>query len=636
MCGIVGVWAPQPLAPPAAIEERLRAMVATLRHRGPDGDGVWTDGTVGLGHARLAVIDLSPAASQPMSDAEGRVRIVYNGEVYNFPELRTELEALGHRFRSRSDTEVVLNGYKEWGEGVLTRLRGMFAFALWDGRHRRLLLARDRVGKKPLYYAWFNGALLFASEIKGILAWPDMPREPDLGAIHHYLTFQYVPTPLTAFAGVARLEPAHYLVVEADGTVRGGRYWSLPAPEGARPRPLGEVKAELVERLDEAVRIRLMSDVPLGVLLSGGVDSASVVAAMARVSNRTVKTFTIGFEEEAYDERTYARMVAERYGTEHHEYVVKPDAVAVLPKLVWHYGEPYADSSAVPTFYVAELARRHVTVVLNGDGGDEDFLGYPRYVGCRAGAWVEALPRPLRRALGALGRALPFETSPTRSLRYLCRFLIEVEQSGGERYARWIATFSDAQKGALYGDRLRDCLGERSMGLLVPWFAGEAPVEARAAWADIHTYLPDDLLIKMDVAAMAHGLEGRSPFLDQELMTFAATIPASQKMAGTQTKSLLKSAMKARLPRRLLHRPKMGFGVPIEKWLRHELKDMAYETLLAERARSRGLFRPQAVRALLDEHVSGSRVHHYRLWALLMLELWFVMWIDPPRSPERP
>ncbi len=611
-------------------------MAAVLRHRGPDGEGVWSDGAVGMAHARLAVIDLSPAAAQPMSDAEGVVHVVHNGEVYNFPALREELMELGHEFKSRSDTEVIVNGYKQWGEGVVARLRGMFAFALWDSRNRRLLLARDRLGQKPLYYGWRDGALLFGSEIKAILAWPGVERTPDLDAIHHYLTFQYVPAPLTAFTGIRRLEPAHYMVIGADGASRAERYWSLPEPEAARPRPRAELAEELLARFDEAVRLRLISDVPLGAFLSGGVDSASVVASMARASSRPVKTFTIGFQDGRYDERRYARAVAERFGTEHHEHVVEPDAVSVLPKLVWHYGEPFADSSAVPTWYVSQITRRHVTVALNGDGGDEGFLGYPRYAGCKAGGWIDALPAPARRALAALGRALPFETSSWRGLRYLRRFLADAAQPAGARYAGWVTSLSHGQKSELYGDALRGQLAERSDERLERWF-GDAPFSAaRAAFADIHTYLPDDLLVKVDVATMAHGLEARSPFLDHELMAFAATIPEAQKMAGTRTKSLLKSVMAARLPREVVSRPKMGFVVPIDRWLRHELKDMAYDTLLSAQARARELFRPDAVRALLDDHVAGRRRHNERIWALLMLELWFVMWIDAARPPARP
>ena len=636
MCGLAGVWSPEPLGDADAIASRLHGMIATLRHRGPDGDRVWSDGRVGLAHARLAVIDLSQAAAQPISDADGTVHVVNNGEIYNFQALRQELTGLGHRFLSDGDTEVIVHGYKQWGDQVIGRLRGMFAFVLWDSRRRRLLLVRDRLGQKPLHYAWAGGKLLFGSEIKAILAWPGMAREADLEAIHHYLAFRAVPAPHTAFKGIRHLEPAHYLAVEADGSHRMERYWSMPEPSAARPRPAAELAEEIISRFDEAVRLRLIADVPLGAFLSGGIDSACVVASMARASDKPVKTFTIGFADRGFDERGPARAVAERYGTDHQEFVVEPDAVAILPKLVWHYGEPFADASAVPTWYVAEITRRHVTVALNGDGGDEGFLGYPRYAGCRLGVWTDSLPGPARRLMGTLGRALPVETSRWRMMRYARRFLVDAAMPAAQRYASWVTLFDQAGKQGLYGDAMRDCLGNPSEALLTSWLGDGAVDAGRAAHGDIHTNLPDDLLVKVDVATMAHGLEARSPFLDHELMAFAASIPAAQRMAGLKTKALLKSAMASRLPAETLRQPKRGFGVPIEHWLRHELKDLAYDTLLSARATARGLFRADAVRRLLDEHVSGRRLHHDRIWALLMLELWFCMWIDGADAPTRP
>jgi asparagine synthase (glutamine-hydrolysing) len=633
MCGIAGLWSPEPVE---GLDQRLRAMIATLRHRGPDGERVWSDGRVGLAHARLAVIDLSTASDQPMSAADGAVHLIHNGEIYNFRALRDELIALGHGFTSQGDAEVILKGYIQWGDDVIPRLRGMFAFVLWDRRQRRLLMARDRLGQKPLHYAWSDGRLLFGSEIKAILAWPGMARQPDLEAIHHYLSFRCVPAPHTAFAGVHRLPPAHYMVVEADGTSRMERYWSLPEPGSAPPRPPGELAEEITERFDEAVRLRLVSDVPLGVFLSGGIDSACVVAAMAKAASGPVKTFTIGFSDRRFDERGNARLVAERYATDHHEFVVEPDAVDILPKLTWHYGEPFADASAIPTWYVSEITRRHVTVALNGDGGDEAFLGYPRYSGCRLGEWVDRLPGPARGLLAALGRRLPFETSNARSLRYARRFLVDAALPAAARYGNWVSLFAQADKQALYGDAMMDCLGSPSTDLLAPWLGEGAVGPGRAAYADIHGYLPDDLLVKVDVATMAHGLEGRSPFLDHELMAFATAIPAAQRMTGLRGKSLLKSVMAPRLPREILKAPKRGFGVPIEHWLRHELKELAYDTLTSARAVARGLFRPEAVVRLLDEHMAGLRPHHDRIWALLMLELWFAMWIDGDGVAARP
>jgi asparagine synthase (glutamine-hydrolysing) len=608
-------------------------MAAAVAHRGPDGQGVWADEKIGLGHARLAVIDLTDAAAQPMADSSGELRVVFNGEIYNYRELREELIVLGHRFKSQSDTEILVEGYRRWGIDILSRINGMFAFALWDARSGKLVLARDRIGKKPLYYAQIGDKLLFASEIKAILMWPGVPRAPDYDAIHQYLTYQYVPAPLTAFRDIRKLPPASYMTLGPDGRRQIQTYWSLPAPGREMHRPHAELESELRDRFDAAVKRRLVSDVPLGAFLSGGIDSASVVAAMAKFSTAPVKTFTIGFDEPGFDERRFAKLVSDRYGTEHHEFVVRPDAVSVLPKLLWHYGEPFADSSAIPTYYLSELTRSHVTVALNGDGGDENFLGYPRYVGAWLGSWVDRFPGSVRRLLGAAGAALPGETSQVRILRYLRRFLIEANENDVARYGKWITFFSEKQKAELYGDVMRDHLGADPLARLEGWFAGDAPIAARAAFADIHSYLPDDLLVKVDVASMAHGLEARSPFLDHEFMEFAATIPAGVKMRRWQTKAILKSAMADRLPRELLHRPKMGFGVPIDQWLRGNLREMTCDTLLSERASGRGLFQPSEIQLLLDDHMSGRRANHYRIWALLFLELWFRMWIDPPSPP---
>jgi asparagine synthase (glutamine-hydrolysing) len=426
------------------------------------------------------------------------------------------------------------------------------------------------------------------------------------------------------------------MVVEADGSQHIETYWSLAHPEKSLPRPVFEIEGELRDRFDAAVKRRLISDVPLGAFLSGGIDSASVVASMAHVSCHPIKTFTIGFEEPAFDERRYAKLVSDRYGTEHHEFVVNPDAISVLPKLVWHYGEPFADSSAIPTYYLSEMTRGHVTVALNGDGGDENFLGYPRYVGAWLGSWVDRLPDFLRHALGAAGSALPGETSSIRIFRYLRRFLLEANEDEVRRYGKWITIFLEPEKSQLYGEAMRGHLGVDPLLALKDWFEGDGPIAARAAYADIRTYLPDDLLVKVDVAGMAHGLEARSPFLDHEFMEFAATIPASVKMRRWHGKAVLKSAMAGRLPRELLHRPKMGFGVPIEKWLRNELRDMTYDILLSDRAAARGLFQRTEIHRLVDDHMSGRRANSYRIWALLFLEMWFRMWIDPSSPPGRP
>jgi asparagine synthase (glutamine-hydrolysing) len=644
MCGIAGFVLAHPALAHGEIEARLWAMIGTLRHRGPDDEGVWTDGLGALAHARLSIIDLSAAGHQPIASAGGEVWLSYNGEIYNFIELRDELAAAGYVFRSRTDSEVIANGWHAWGPRLFGRLRGMFALALWDRRSRRLILARDRIGKKPLYYAppgdasgnADRRAFVFGSEIKALLAWPGMARIPNLAAIDHYLTLQYVPAPDTAFAGVHRLPPAHYLVVGADADGRWRepelvRYWELPEPQATPAANPAELQRELVAHLEEAVRLRMIADVPLGAFLSGGVDSSAVVAMMARAGAGRVKTFSIGFPAKEYDETRYARMVAERYGTEHEEFIVEPDAVAILPKLVWHYGEPFADPSAIPTYYVSQMARRHVTVALNGDGGDEAFLGYARYRAMHYLDRLDRLPPGLAGGRTALARLLAMApVAIGRRLRLpQIRDMLDAPMADPvRRYAGAIAFFGDCDRTQGYGEAMRGQLAHSALDLLAPYFAGAETLVAGANRADFHTYLPDDLMVKVDVASMAHGLETRSPLLDHVLLEWAARIPPAIKMAGGRTKALFKAAMAPYLPREILRRRKMGFGCPIDQWLRCELKEFAHDTLLASAARERGLMRPEYVKRLLDEHCAHRADHHTRLWALLMLELWFGTWID--------
>jgi asparagine synthase (glutamine-hydrolysing) len=640
MCGISGFLLPHATMARGAAEARLWGMIATLRHRGPDDEGVWTDGRAGLAHARLSIIDLSPAGHQPMASADGTAWITYNGEIYNFAEIRKELEALGYPFRSRSDTEVIVNGWQAWGPKIFSRLRGMFALAIWDRRSRQLILARDRLGKKPLYYAHTATAFLFGSEIKAVLAWPGLPRTADFSAIDSYLTFGYVAAPQTAFAGIYKLPAAHYLVLEAlpDGSLGEPelvRYWRLPGPRRVRRHhSAAELRRQLVAQLEEAVRLRLISDVPLGAFLSGGVDSSAVVATMARVGGGRVKTFSIGFSAKEYDETRYARMVAERYATDHEELVVEPDALAVLPQLIWHYGEPFADPSAIPTYYVSEMARRKVTVALNGDGGDECFFGYNRYKAMRHLSRLDGMPRCGRIGLGRALALAPPELQRRFKIPRIRALLQAPDQQPSRRYAFTIVYFAEDDKAAGYGGAMQEHLAGAALDLLEPYFAEADSLVSGANWADIHTYLPDDLMVKVDVASMAHGLESRSPLLDHVFMEWAAELPEQLKMAHGETKALFKSAMEPYLPSELLYRPKMGFGCPVDHWFRNELKELAYETLLSQSARERGLFRPAYVRHLLEEHCAFTRDHHTRLWALLMLELWFQMWIDSPAEPD--
>lgn len=628
MCGIAGKLYFDPRRP--AEHEVLERMNAVQVHRGPDDAGIHCEGPVGLAHRRLSIIDLSPAGHQPMANEDESCWIVFNGEIYNFQALKEDLLRQGHRFRSRTDTEVVLHLYEEQGPRCVETLRGMFAFAIWDARRRQLVLARDRLGKKPLCYQWDAEAFRFASEVKAIFQDPALTPRPDPAALSQYLTFGYVPSPASAFQGIRRLPPAHVLVWR-EGRAELRRYWRLGRGE-PRTQPEAAWCEELLARLEEAVRIRLVSDVPLGAFLSGGIDSSAVVAMMCRAAGR-VKTFSIGFGEPEYDELAAARLVAERFGTEHHELVVRPDAAGILATLAWHYDEPFADSSAVPTYYVARMTRRHVAVALNGDAGDENFGGYERYAALRLAAAVDGFPgAPALR--GALRAGLSLWPQTGRRGGFLTRgrrFLEGLSEEPARRYGRWMAHFAGAEKARLCTPEFLAAApaADDLAPLLTAYREVGASDPADAAMAvDIALYLPDDLLVKVDIATMANSLEARSPFLDHPLMEFAAAIPANLKIRGRATKLLMKRALRDLLPEAVLQRPKRGFGVPIDHWLRGELRELARETLLSPQALERGYLRRDAVQRLLDEHGRGIANWHPQLWNLLMLELWHRTYVD--------
>lgn len=640
MCGIVGIVSPESSSSDARV---LRSMCDAIVHRGPDDDGyyfsrpdeagsgsrVQEQAAVGLGMRRLSIIDLA-TGKQPIHNEDKTVWVVLNGEIYNYADLRKELEAKGHLFYTKSDTEAIVHAYEEYGDDVPNHLDGMFAFALWDEKRQRLMLARDRVGKKPLLYSTIGPKLIFASEFQALLRHPDVSRDVDLGAISHYLTFMCVPAPLTAFAGVRKLEPGHVLIWQ-NGEVEIRRYWSL---DFRNKIDIGEGEAgeRVVSLLREAVRVRLMSDVPLGAFLSGGIDSSAVVALMSELSTERVKTFSIGFEEQEFNEVSHARRIAERFGTDHHEFIVRPNAIEILPTLVRHYGEPYADSSAIPTYYLAKMTRQHVTVALNGDGGDECFAGYERYAAMRISERYHHLPRLLREQIvePAIG-AIP-EAGSTRSrLGKARRFLDVMGRPTGERYLRWTSGISQELKDELCtSDFLARTSSVKPIGYVQPWFDGNGEIDIvdRALMADTANYLPNDLLVKVDIASMAVSLEARSPFLDHHVMEFAASLPASYKLRGLTTKHLLKNALKGLLPSQNLTRGKMGFGVPIGRWFRNELKSFLVETILSERSLGRGYFRREAVSHLVQQHSEGRRDYAFQLWTLLMLELWHQEFID--------
>jgi len=630
VCGITGFVLQRPRHDIAELKQCLERMVDVIRYRGPDDDGVWTDGKVGLGHARLSIIDLTSAGHQPMSDQHDQVQLIFNGEIYNFKILREELQRAGYRFKGHSDTEVIVNGYLHWGKNVIGKLLGMFAIAIWDNRDKKLILARDRVGKKPLVYGWSQGNFLFASECKSIIAFPGVERRPNLQAIHHYLTLQYIPSPMTAFENIHRLPPGHLLELRLGKKPDIRAYHALPSPMDAVEQSEEGLKKQFIEMLEEAVKIRMVADVPIGAFLSGGVDSSAVVAMMAQNSSSPIRTFSIGFDEDGYDERKYARIVAKQYHTDHRELVVKPDALDILPKLVWYYGEPYADSSAIPSYYVSAMAAKDVTVVLNGDGGDESFLGYGRYSGCRDRQWLDKLPYFVRKGASLYSDQFPKWGERFRPTRVLRRLISQAGHLDSRLYEPAICYFTDRDKTTAYGDVMRSHLEHSTLDLLEPYFAQAPSMLAGAAWADIHTYLPDDLLVKVDIASMSNSLEARSPLLDQNIMAWAAGITDTQKMKGGETKWLMKSALEPYLPHEILYRPKMGFGVPIDNWLRNELKDLCLDCVASSKARERGLFNPDYGETILQQHCNGTLLHHTRLWAMIMLEQWFRMWIDDP------
>jgi asparagine synthase (glutamine-hydrolysing) len=627
MCGICGkiYFDPERLV----TQQEVLQMSHTLAHRGPDGEGVWVNGNVGLAHRRLAIIDLRAVAAQPMSNADGSVWITFNGEIYNFRELRAGLEARGYRFRTQSDTEVIIHAYEAYGRGCLERLRGMFAFAIWDARTRVLLLARDRVGKKPLFYWVGRDRLLFASEIKALLADRAVPLAPDPIAVDHFLALHYVPAPNTAFQGIYKLPAAHWLEVR-NGQIETGRYWKLRYTPKQRLTEQ-DAMAELRWRLAEAVRLRLVSDVPLGAFLSGGIDSSAVVAYMAQEAASPVRTFAVGFEENAFDERPFARMVAERYGTDHTELVVKAPVTDILPRLVWHYDEPFGDSSAVPSYAIAALTRQYVTVVLNGDGGDENFAGYDRYFMHRMLCHGDKVPRQVWRTVAALTRRLPAAWHYHVFYRRLAKVAELLAQMPERRYVRWFGLCTPEERHHLYTATFRTTVGGSDPEALFVEVFGQSDAEEwtdAALAADVQLYLADDLLVKMDRATMAHSLEARSPFLDHSLMEFVASLPAHFKLAGRNKKYLLKAALRGVLPDVVLDRPKMGFSAPIAHWFCDELREMAYDVLLSPTALQRGYFRKQAMAQLLDEHCTGRQDHAETLWQLLVLELWHRTFID--------
>ena len=622
MCGIAGfVRLDQPAQRP-----QVQAMCDQIRHRGPDDEGVYVDGGCGIGMRRLSIIDLS-TGHQPISNEDGSVWIVFNGEIYNYQELRAGLMERGHRFQTASDTETLVHLYEQEGVEGLKRLRGMFAFAIWDARQSLLLLARDRFGKKPLYYAVLPNGIWFGSEIS-CLRTAGVPLETDAEALRLYFEFNYIPDPLTAYRAIRRVPAGCWLTYQR-GSVQQGRYWRMPVPV-AEPAP-GLTHADAVARVrqkfDEAVRIRMMADVPLGAFLSGGIDSSSVVASMARQSPEPVRTFSIGFDESRFNELPYAKMVAQQYATEHHEIVVRPDSIGIVQRLMKHFGEPFADASAIPTFIVSEFAARFVKVALSGDGGDELFGGYTSLQQVQRLSWLDRVPQSARLLMSWISDRLLYSAYGKNFLYMMGR------RSGLDRYfafnyapyhmrsrllrPEWMLP---AEAGFL-ARALPDCILPEAAGTL-----------SQAMYWEATANLTGDMLVKVDRMSMANSLEVRSPLLDHELAELAATIPHAWKIAGGQGKRILLDALGDRLPPALLHRPKWGFGVPLADWFRGELREFLWDHVTAAQFLDRGIVSPEFLRALLEEHDSGRRDNSHWLWSLLVLSLWFQE-MGPARNP---
>ncbi len=625
MCGIAGILG---IGVGYRVDpSELRRMCDVIRHRGPDDDGYHVEQPIGLGMRRLSIIDIA-GGHQPMSNEAGTLWVVFNGEIYNFRELRTELEAMGHRFQSHSDTEVILHGYEQWGEEFVKRLRGMFGIALWDAGEKKLLLVRDWVGIKPLHWYLDDEKLVFGSEIKSLLACRGVSREIDREALDRYLTYEYIPAPSSIFQRIRKLPPGHLLVWQhGDATVRS--YWDFPvAPEPDGKDRIGEEEyaRELLGLLRESVRLQMVSDVPLGAFLSGGIDSSSVVALMSEFSDRPVKTFSIGFKEQSYDELAYARLVAERFGTEHHEFILTPQITELTDHLMGFLDEPLGDFSIFPTYLVSKMARSHVTVALSGDGGDELFAGYDTYIADRFARRLETLPAVLRERLlpGILGLVPPTKKKKG-AINIAKRFVQGAALPPELMHTRWMTFLAAREKRQLYTPALREALrGSVTEGFILEHGRAKHFPDALTAaqYVDLKTYLPENILTKVDRMSMAVSLEARVPVLDHKIVEFAFRLPAHLRLKGRTTKYLLKKAVAPLLPPQILAKKKQGFSIPIKNWLTGELRPLMTDLLDAGRVRRRGWFEPAEVRKLVDEHLAGRENHSHRLWSMMVFELW--------------
>jgi asparagine synthase (glutamine-hydrolysing) len=620
MCGICGVVSFQPNTP--SERSTLLRMNASLRHRGPDDEGYYEDDQVSLAMRRLSIIDWH-TGQQPISNESGNVWVVYNGEIYNFQNVRAALEQRGHIFKTQTDTEVIVHAYEEYGNECVTRFNGMFAIALWDARQRRLLLARDRLGIKPLYYWLGANKLVFGSELKALTLHPDVPRQVDLAALDLFLTLEYIPAPRTIYEGVFKLLPGHLLVVEK-GKMKVTQYWDVPY------QPIRQSEAECAEVLagliKESVRLRLISDVPLAAFLSGGIDSSTIVGFMSQSTHEQVRTFSIGFDDDTYNELPYAEAVAKHFGTRHHAEVLKLDHTNLTEQLVAHFDEPFADTSIFPTFLVSQLASREVKVVLSGDGGDELFAGYDTYLAEKLNRYYGRLPRPLRQqVLPKFAKWLPPQPAKKGLINKTKRMIEGGALDPSLQHARWMVFLNSSEKDSLYQSDLRATLCDDVTTDFFNGYFEKANCFDRLAqqqYVDLKTYLADDILTKVDRMSMAVSIEARVPLLDYRIVEFALNLPAHMKLNGTRTKAVLRHAVKDLVPQLVLERPKEGFSIPMKHWLCTSLKSMMLDLLSPAALQKQGYFDHQVVAAWIQEHLDGRVNHSHRLWSLMVFEMW--------------
>lgn len=606
----------------------LQRMCQTLAHRGPDAEGYHLENNIGLGHRRLSIIDLE-TGNQPIHNENKTVWLITNGEIYNFKELRQMLQNKGHQFATQTDAEVIVHLYEDYSEDCLQYLRGMFALAIWDGTQKKLFLARDRVGKKPLCYFYDGRRFIFASEIKAILQVPGVKREIDFEALNLYLSLQYVPSPWTMFKNIKKLPPAHYLLIK-NKEVLVNKYWQLEVKTSPRLKQ-EEYEEGIRENLDEAVRLRLVSDVPVGAFLSGGLDSSIIVGLMSKHLTSPVKTFSVGFAEKLYNELTYSRIVAKKFNAEHQELLLRPKIMEILPKIVKYFDEPFADYSCIPTYYMAQFAAQKVKVVLNGDGGDESFAGYLRYNACKLAGYFDLIPAFLKKLILTSIYFIPKSSDIRMTNWQLKRFFRSLGLSPQRRYLNWISAFNSQEKKMLcHGSIIKDVNLGKEYELWDNVYGQNQGINfvESTIKVDIQTYLPNDLLVKMDMATMANSLEARSPFLDHKFMEYAAAIPVDLKLKNFINKYILKKTYENFLPRAIWQRKKMGFGIPIGQWFREELKDFLQDTLFDKKATGREYFNKDFITGIIKEHMQGDTDNGYKLWTLLMFELWFREYID--------